>query len=93
MLNPSHDKNAEARTVVGRREKSLLCDPGSELLLIGGREKRRAKLIRGMEKTKAMYIGCIASRRRSLRATFIFCVGVDETTSYFTFPLIGQISP
>ena len=29
-------------------EKSLLCDPGSELRL-GGREKGRAKIINGME--------------------------------------------
>ena len=32
-------------------EKSLLCDPGSELRL-GGRENRRAKTINGMEKKK-----------------------------------------
>ena len=32
-------------------EKSLLCDPGSQLRL-GGREDRRAKIINGMEKKK-----------------------------------------
>ena len=31
---------------MGRGEKSLLCDPGSELLL-GGREKRRANILKG----------------------------------------------
>ena len=36
---------------VKRGEKGLLCDPGSELRL-GGREKRRAKIINGMEKKK-----------------------------------------
>ena len=38
---------------VGRGEKSLLGDPGSELRL-GGREKRRAKIIKwnGGEKEK-----------------------------------------
>ena len=31
----------------------MLCDPGSELrLLIGGRDKRRAKKIYGMEKKR-----------------------------------------
>ena len=34
----------KARTVVGRGEKSLLCDPGSELrLFTGGREKRKGE--------------------------------------------------
>ena len=32
-------------------EKSLLCDPGSELRL-RGRENRRTKIINGMEKIK-----------------------------------------
>ena len=41
----------KARTVLGREVKSLLCDPGSELRL-GGREKRRAKLINGMKTRK-----------------------------------------
>ena len=36
-----------ARHVLGRVEESLVCDPGSELQL-GGREKRRAKIIYGM---------------------------------------------
>ena len=38
----------KAQTVAGRVEKSLLCDPGSELRL-GGRDNRRAKIINGME--------------------------------------------
>ena len=36
---------------MGRGEKSLLCDPGSELRL-GGRENRRAKITNGMDKRK-----------------------------------------
>ena len=51
MRNPSRDKKYKARAVVGRGEKSLLCDPGSELRL-GGRENRRAKIINGMEQKK-----------------------------------------
>ena len=39
------------------REKSLLCDPGSESRL-GGREKRRAKIINGMKKRKEKWWGC-----------------------------------
>ena len=31
---------SKARTVVGRREQSLLCDPGSELRLGGRRRKK-----------------------------------------------------
>eukprot|EP00610_Laminaria_digitata_P001320 TRINITY_DN3196_c0_g1_i1.p2 TRINITY_DN3196_c0_g1~~TRINITY_DN3196_c0_g1_i1.p2 ORF type:complete len:51 (-),score=10.06 TRINITY_DN3196_c0_g1_i1:151-303(-) len=41
----------KARTVVGRGEKSLLCDPGSELRLWRERD-RSAKIINGMEKEK-----------------------------------------
>ena len=42
----------KARTVVGRGEKSLLCEPGSELR-VGSRERRRcAKIINGMSKKK-----------------------------------------
>ena len=42
---------------MGRGEKSLQCDPGSELRL-GGRENARAKIINGMEKicTVSIYI-------------------------------------
>ena len=47
-LKSSRDKKCKARTIVGRREKSLLCDPGSELRL-GGRENRRAKITNEME--------------------------------------------
>ena len=50
-MNPSRDKNAKARTLVGRGEKSLLSDLGSELRLRGSRT-RRAKIINGMEKKK-----------------------------------------
>ena len=40
----------KARTVAGREEKSLLCDPGSELR-VGRRERRRcAKIMNGMSK-------------------------------------------
>ena len=35
----------------GGEEPATVCDPGSELRL-GGREKRRAKIINGMEKKK-----------------------------------------
>ena len=33
-------------------EKRLLCDPGSELQLVGGREKRRAKIVNRMGKKR-----------------------------------------
>ena len=42
----------EARTVVGREGKSLLCDPGSELQLLGGSEKRRAKITQEISKNQ-----------------------------------------
>ena len=53
----SRDMNAKARGVVGRGrgDKSLLCDPGSELpliLLIGRREKRTAKTMNLTGKTR-----------------------------------------
>ena len=48
MLNSSRDK-IKACTVAGRGEESLLCGPGSELLL-GGSEKRSANTINGMKK-------------------------------------------
>jgi len=38
-----------ANRIVGRGEKSLLCDPGSERRL-AWREKIKAKIINGMEK-------------------------------------------
>ena len=51
------------RSVVGG-EKSLLCDPGSELRLllpyIGGRQERRVKVINGM--TKQQQSTAIAGR-------------------------------
>ena len=37
--------------MVGRGEKGLLCDPGS-VLRLGGREKRRAKIVNGMKKRR-----------------------------------------
>ena len=37
---------------MGRGEKSLLCNPGSELRLLGGSEERKAKIRTGMEKKK-----------------------------------------
>ena len=41
-----------------RGQKSLVCDPGSELRL-GGREKRRAKILNGInQKTKQKTIDC-----------------------------------
>ena len=43
-------REVKARTVVGRGEKSLLCGPGSQLRLRGGRDKRRAKIINEMKK-------------------------------------------
>ena len=43
-------------TVAGRGEKSLLCDPGSELR-VGRRERRRcAKIMNGMSKYIYIYI-------------------------------------
>ena len=39
---------------MGRGEKSLLCDPGSELRL-GRRENRRAKIINETEKKKSTF--------------------------------------
>ena len=48
----------KARTVVGRREKSLLGDPGSESCL--GREKekkKRAKIVDGISKIYLLYNG------------------------------------
>ena len=48
----------KARTVVGRGEVSLPCDPGSELRLsVGDKEKRRANLMNG-EKTYKRTIWC-----------------------------------
>ena len=47
-LKSSRDKNARHEPYWGGGEKSLLCDPGLELLL-GGRENRRANIINGME--------------------------------------------
>ena len=41
MLNSSRDE-MKARTVVGRGEEGLLCDPGSEPLL-----GERARVVRG----------------------------------------------
>ena len=39
-LKCSRDKNARHEPAVGRGERSLLCDPGSELLLGGRRNKK-----------------------------------------------------
>lgn len=43
----SHDKKYKACPVVGRGEKSLICDPGSERRLGGGARKKRAETIIG----------------------------------------------
>ena len=52
VLKSSRDKSARCeRTVAVKGEKSLLCDPVSELRL-GGRQKRRAKTTNGMEKKR-----------------------------------------
>ena len=50
-LKSSGHTNEKARTAVERGENGLVYDPGSELRL-GGREKRGAKIINGMNKTK-----------------------------------------
>ena len=50
-LKSSRDKNARHEPLWDGGEKSLLCDPGSELRL-GGRENRRANIINGMKKKK-----------------------------------------
>ena len=47
----SRDKNARHEPLGVGGEKSLLCNPGSELRL-GGRENRRAKIVNGIKKTK-----------------------------------------
>ena len=49
----------KSRTVVGRGEKSLICDPESELRL-GAREKRRANKINDMGGENIQnQIGCV----------------------------------
>ena len=49
-LKSSRDKNARLEPQCGWGEKSLLCDPGSELrLLIGGRENRRENIVNRMK--------------------------------------------
>ena len=54
VLNSSRDINDGAYTavVVGRGEKSLLCDPGSELRLRGGSATRRTKIMNWDEQKK-----------------------------------------
>ena len=47
-MKSSRHKKCKARTVVGRVEKSLLCDPGSESWLSWEGEKRRANTINRM---------------------------------------------
>ena len=42
-------KPSKARTAVGRGKASLLCDPGYELQIVGGREKRKAKTVNGIK--------------------------------------------
>ena len=37
---------------MGRGEKGLLCDPGSELLLTGRESESSARIINGMQKKK-----------------------------------------
>ena len=52
-MNSSRDeKKIKACSVVGRAEKSLPFDPGSELLLLGGSRTRRAEIINVMKKKK-----------------------------------------
>ena len=63
----------KARTVVGRGEKSLLCDPGSELRL-GGGEKRRAKTINGMEKKKEILTRGLSEQQAVKNASACFVV-------------------
>ena len=52
-------KKCKARTLRrgGRELKSLLCDPGPELRL-GGREERRAKILKRDGGKKKLWIGC-----------------------------------
>ena len=42
----------KARTVMGKGEKSPLCDPGSELLLGGSARESSARIINEMEGDK-----------------------------------------
>ena len=48
------DRISKARTAAVTGEKSPFCDPGSELRLQGG-EKRKSKIINGMEKIMYIY--------------------------------------
>ena len=50
MLNSCRDQHARHETVAGRREKSLFCDPGSELRLVGRELEYKKILKNGMEK-------------------------------------------
>ena len=52
---------------MGRGEERLLCDPGSELLL-GRRDKRRAKIVNG--KSKKQKLRGVA--QRTLEITVVF---------------------
>ena len=62
---------------MGRGEKSLLCDPGSELRL-GGRDNRRAKIINGMKKKKEKNM---CADRYELRLT----IGGRNTNGYVSY--------
>ena len=46
------EMKSKARTVVGRGEESLLRDPGSELRLIGRREKKERRCSIGWKQEK-----------------------------------------
>ena len=72
-LKFSRDTNARHEPSCGGGEKSLLCDPGSELRL-GGRGKRRAKIIDGMEikKKKLLFLYCSCSCSYIVLVLFLF---------------------
>lgn len=71
----------KARTAVGRGDKSLLSDPGSELL-VGRKEKIRVKIIHGMEETIYMYAyGIYVSCW--VRVQYATAVAVTNLLSYF----------
>ena len=75
-------KKRKARTVVGRGEKRLLCDPGSELRP-RGREKRRAKVINGMQTKQKTAISNVffntLGLRVAMKMSFFFFIILVRT--------------
>ena len=98
-LKSARDEHARHDRIVGRREKSLLCDPpGSELrLLIGGREKKeRAKIfVNRMKKRKKgkkwIRIGVSRARYQVPRYPAVYTyILVKETNSTSTILIVRR---